>query len=264
MTINITPQLRHTGAAYVGYANFLETLAPTITAESEEAGFAKENAATWASYEKWQSVTVGTSWWRASFASPVQVDCFGVYKHNFGDASVTLTCQYSTNGGSSWNTLEAVTPGDNETIFHVEIGGAVTAQDWRFQTSGATAAALVGVFFLGKATLLLDLETGFTPPKLWPVDEFLNQQSEGGEFLGRSLLRRGSKSRLELTRALQPWLETNWEPFIEAAKAHPWFFGWDLQSHPDETYFCYTDKRFRPGSLGPVNYGNVSLEFLAL
>ena len=253
------------GNCRVAYNNLAFGLSPTVT--SEASGYEATRAMDWMSYNKWKAANSAQQNFDLDLSSAQTVDCFGLYKHNLGSVGGSLDVQYSTgSAGGPYSSLFAITPGPvnsggNRTLFRINSNG-VLAQWWRFSFSGHSAAPSAGVIFLGASVQLPAPNHPFQLPIISPQNEVLNNDSEGGELLGRSLLRQGRASNLRY-RLAEQWIRPLWQPFAEAAELTPFFFAWDATRWPDEAYFCFTDKKPKQGKSDKPNHVEVELAFLA-
>jgi hypothetical protein len=230
----------------IAYSNLAAGIAPVVT--SEASGYEAANALTWISSQKWKAANSATQYFQLDLGSAVGVDCFGLYKHNLGDVAGSLLVQYSTSSlGGTFTTLFSIVPGaansgGNRTLFRVN-SNQVTAQYWQFVFSGHNGPPAVGVALLGASTQLPAPDHPFMVPRLNRDTEILNNQSESGEFLGRSVLRHGMKSGFKLGKVQETWARQYWEPIANAMEINPFFWAWDANRYPDDAYFCFIDKR---------------------
>lgn len=241
------------GGSYVAHDNLLEGSGVSLSASSESGDYTADLAANWfASDQKWKASSFATDQHlQADLGSAQEVDCLAIYGHNFGTIGATVTLQYSTSSGGPWTNWTSFTPTDDSTIMVVDT--AQTKQHWRLLITGMSAAPVVAVWFLGQAVRLVDgPPEGFRPPTLNREDVIMNHRSEGGEFLGRSLLRTGGRATIDIRFASATWIRQTWEPVRLSAREHPIFYAWNLDSYPDEVVLFYTDG---PDSGPQANHG---------
>ncbi|MBA1446178.1 MAG: hypothetical protein FE835_15000 [Gammaproteobacteria bacterium] len=88
--------------------------------------------------------------------------------------------------------------------------------------------SFLGVLAFGAALKLpAGMHTGFQPPHLNRNTKYLNNVSEGGQFLGRSLLRSGNDGRVDLSFLPASWVQMAWPTLALALETKPFFFCWD-------------------------------------
>lgn len=227
------------------YANLAAGVTPVVT--SETSGSEAANALTWLSSQRWLAASSATQAFQLDLGSALGIDCFGLYKHNLGDIAGSLLVQYSTSSlGGTFTTLFAITPGaansgGNRTLFRVN-SNAVTARYWQAVFSGHNAPPSVGVLLLGLSTQLPAPDHPFMVPMLNRDTEILNNVSEGGEFLGRRVLRPGMKTGFKLGKVQETWARQYWEPIARGLEVNPFFWAWDASRYPDDAYYCFIDK----------------------
>lgn len=256
------------GSSYLGYDNAFLQDGVVVAASAEDTGFPVEAAISWPTYGGgWQTSVVSAHNIVATFPNAVTINSMGLYKHNLGDLTgITVKLQYSTNG-TTWNDLTGVSilPANNEVIYLV--GTGQSAKYWRinFSTIATGQTLKVGQAFISNSLQIFSPpEGGFTPPRLAKNDDFIASRSDGGEFLGRSLIRKGYKTGWSITQVREDWVRTNWEPAMEAMQEHPFYWAWDTVNFPTEIAYCYTDGNVAIPRYESHLHMSVDLRFIAL
>lgn len=248
------------------HANLAAGVVPVVT--SENSGYEAVNALTWLSSQKWVAASSATQFFQLDLGSVQGVDAFGLYKHNLGDIGGSLLVQYSTSSlGGTFTTLFAVTPGaansgGNRTLFRVN-SNQVSARYWQFVFSGHNGPPAVGVLLLGASTQLPAVDHPFLVPSLNSDTEILNNVSESGEFLGRSILRHGFKTGFKLGKVQETWARQYWVPAQRAMEINPFFWAWDAGRYPDDAYYCFIDKAARDVKSAKPIHVDIEVSFFA-
>lgn len=243
-------------SARIGYKNLFTTSGVTVATSSDQTGFEKENAYDWKSYTWWKPSAAGANWLRASFGAAKSADYMAISGHNIGTLGATVKCQYSTNGGSTWNDIGGtIAPADDNVIFVVF--DSTSAADWRIYTD---SACTIGVVSIGETTELpVGMGVGFNIPTMAQNDKFNTSVSEGGEHIGNSLRRQNLSFTISLNLVDPAWIRSTWQDFIDHARLYPFFFSWDSENHSDEAVYCWVNKAIaKPSYISPVR-GKVSL-----
>lgn len=267
IVVNAAPNVWVQGACHVGYDNLFLRADAVLVANVEDVGQTGDLAASWLTYSGgWQATGAGDKTLAVSFSSAEAGNSFGIYKHNLGTLGLTVKVQHSSDG-STWVDLTGSeqSPPDDEAIFFV--GASVSRAYWRIHITGLAAGEtlIVGQAFVGPALQIFSPpEDGFTPPQFGLNSQFVMSRSDGGDFLGRSLIRKGSKSGFKISNVAEAWVKANWLPFIKEAEKHPFYFAWDSVGHFDEVAFCYTGKKIAPPTYQSSLFFALSLEFTAL
>lgn len=158
-------------------------------------------AFTGTTYDAWIcSPATGIATLETDLGSATSITFGAVAAHNIATVGGTVSIQYSTNGGSTWNDCGAgtVTPTDNQAIgwyFDTTI-----ARDWRVLVTGATDDVEIAVAFIGTVlTTSRRIYQGYRPA-LTPTNIALQANvSEGGNLLGSAVVRTGSTAQASLS-----------------------------------------------------------------
>ncbi len=230
--------------SYIGHQNLFESA--TVTASNEATGFEKENAYDKRTSTWWKPGVIGTQTLQAVFGSNQTVDFFGVIGHNLGTEGATIKLQYSTNSGGSWSDLFSVTPTDDKCIFR-RTGASQSADYWRVEITNTTVDTLLAVAAFGQAlTLPEGMRTGFKPPVLARKKKITNSKTDGGQFIGRSVISEGNETTVIQSLVTPAWVTSNWESLIDRIEVAPFFFSWDYEDYQADAAYCWTRKITHP------------------
>lgn len=223
-----------TGATYIGFKNELD--GATVIGGTADTGFPITNAATWLPAEKWKLTDTSPQTVTWDMGQAVTINSYGFYHYSF----LSVQVEYSTDN-VVWDPFDAgVNPAATETIY--KIGTAQTARYWR-ATFTFTTTVTVGVWFLGDSTQFVrGPEVGFAPPTLARTPDILNNTSEGGIFIGRSMLRRNERVSVSYSFTEAAWIRSNWLTIVKEIELHPFFYGWRTDEFPLEVCFGHTEK----------------------
>ena len=225
----------------IGYENLFETVGAAISATSEAAGFPKENAFDWLTFDWWKASAAGTVYLTVDLLSAKSVDYFALFAHDLHNNSGTVQLQWSTdNFSGSINSIGSNhTPSDSRPIF--ESFASQSARYWRLKVVSTGAASLLGCAAFGA---MLDMaknaQIGFRPP-LGDVVDGNSQRAVKGAFLGRSVNIRASDLEFSFKGLQDAFIRSSWQPFREHAEAKPFFVSWDEDGHSDEAAFCWVE-----------------------
>lgn len=227
--------------AYICHDNLLRQGASVI-ASSEAVGFEADRAYDWLGHTWWKPAAAGTHTLTLTLSSAKTANYFAVANHDLGAQNATVKLQYSLDGGSTW--LDATASEGAAAIgtkVLLLVFPDISASKWRVQTVSGGTPSIGNVSFGRRVQLPHGVHVGFSPPNLNRENEIINATSEGGAFIGRSVIRKGSNIDLSL-RALAPaWVRNTWEPFVDHAEMFPFFFGWDVTGYPWESALCWSE-----------------------
>lgn len=256
------------GSSWIGYDSFLLRDGVVLAANVEDVGQPGSNAADWLTYSGgWQATGAGDKTLTATLTIAENANSMGIYKHNLGTLGLTAKLQYSSDG-STWNDLTGteISPADDTAIFMVA-AAPVSAQFWRIHIAGLASAEtlIIGQAYVGDSMQVFSPpESGFTPPNMGLANKYITSRSDGGDFLGRSLIRKGYESAFNIQNVAASWVRSDWMPFLLEAEKHPFYYSWDSLSHPTEVAFCYVGKKIAPPKYQSSLLFGISLKFTAL
>ena len=239
--------------ARIGYKTILPD--STITATSEAAGFPASALSNPLTYDQFRPdslpVTVLVDRGQA-----VDVDYIGIGAHDMADHASVVTIEYSTDN-ATWTTLASFSPGDNTPI--MLIFDTVTARYFRF-TIEAASQFFIGACYIGQALVMQRaIYGGHAPINLSRVTEYETTRSELGQWLGRSVIRKGVATDFSWSHLTAAWYRENFDPFVKAARSTPFFIAWNPKKFQSEVGFCMTTGDIRPSNMGVRDYLQVSM-----
>lgn len=266
--------------ARIGYDNFVTE--DNITASSSLAGFPAESLGNAFTYEIWKPSELPATL-TIDAGEPVTADYMGLAVHALSGCEVMLS--YSNDGTSYTEAATAAPVRDSAAMVLFD---SVTARYWQititgwateptlladFTTrtyelgdyaAGETGGALLGVLHLGQALAMQrGLFQGHTPGRWARTDEIRPSVSEGGQWLGRSVVRRGFQTSYSWSNLKSAWVRDTLTPFIDAAITQPFFIAWRPEGYADEVLYGWTNKPIQPQNTGPNDYMSVSFTVTA-
>lgn len=255
------------GASYLGWDNLFLRSGAVVVESAADVGFPGSNATRWPTYGGgWQTSVVADATLTITLPIAESANSYAIYKHNLGTLGLTVKLQYSSDG-SAWTDMvgSEKMPGDDKAIFF--IGTAISQKYWRLHIAGlaATETLIIGHAFISNSLQMWQAPgSGWTPPNFAKNDDLISSRSDGGEFLGRSLIRKGNKTSFRLVSVNEDWVRTNWEDVMDAVQEHPFYYAWDSSAHPDEVAYCYTESRVEIPKYESSKFFSLGLKFIAL
>jgi len=237
--------------SYIGHTNKIED-ATSITVTSEATGFEKENAYDWFLYDWWKASATGTIIFDIDLGASVEVQSWGVAGMNWGDGTGPGFLQYSATGAWAGEQLTADNYGTvyaDAVIFNI-LSTPITARYWRIAYTGTGGPYQAAQLFLGDALALpYGPRIGSTSPHDSFEDEILNNMSDGGFNLGRSVYSEGVKFTISQSKVAKSWVDSNWATLYEAIRSHAFFYVEDQENNPTKAAFCWTDGKIKKPSI---------------
>lgn len=241
----------------IGIDNIART--GTVTSSSAVDGFPAIAAANPLTYNYWKPSKL-PAWWKVDAGSNVSVGYVGIAAHDLGDVSASVTVAYSTNN-STWVTVDSLSPTDNSPIMF--LFKPVSARYWRISVTGT--APFIGVVYMG---LPLEMErpcfSGLSPINFNRNTTIRPNVSEGGQWLGRSIIREGSQMSVGYNNLNYAWYKANFDPFVEQARKYPFFFAWRPDGYPETVGYVWTPSDIAPTTNGSRDLLDVSFNMAGL
>ncbi len=253
------------GSSYIGYDNSYLRTDALVAGSTEDSGFPASNATSWLiTGGGWRATVSATTYLTVTLAAAENLNSYALYKHNLGDLGATVKLQHSSDG-SAWTDLSGSEQvvADNKAIFF--IGTGVTALYWRISIAGVDGTIIIGNAFVGSSLQVFSPpEPGFTPPELAMDNKYVTSRADGGDFLGRSLIRKGSKMSFNNSVVHKDWIRANWLPLMQAIEKTPFYYAWDSTNYADEVAFCYVENKISNPSYINATHFSLNLKFVAL
>jgi hypothetical protein len=240
--------------ARIGYQNL--TYGTTPVASSSTPGHPAIAATYPTTYEFWQPSSLPATW-SIDLVDPRIVDYVGIV----GDIEGAGLAIESSEDGTTWAQIAAedgITDRINMFLFEPRF-----ARFFRVVVSGV--AAKIAVVYMGQALAMQrPIYQGHTPLNLSRETELSNNMSEGGQYLGRSIIRMGAKTSASWSHLRADWYRANFDPFVRAAITAPFFVAWRPAKFANELGFCWTDADISPSNTGPRDFMSVDMNFKGL
>ena len=243
--------------ARIGWQNVVRDA--VVTASSETAGFPVSSLANPLTYDRWLPASLPATV-TIDAGAAVAADYLGIAAHLLRDGAVSVAVEYldEATPPGVWTEVAAEMPGDNGSVMF--LFPEVFARRWRLTFEGATPQP-VGVVYLGRALAMQRaIYQGHTPLTLSAETVIRPQRSERGQFLGRSIIRGGFKTRAAFSNLTAVWVRSELDPFIEAARRYPFFFAWRPGPFPKEVGYVWTSQDIVPSNAGPRDLMEVSFD----
>lgn len=245
------PQANH---ARIGYRDVIAS----VTASSADAGAPASSVLSWQTYERWRP-TASPATLTATFPAAT-IDYIGIGAHRLSRAtSVTFEIQVA----GAWSeivpgVIEGVEAADNEPIMLLMTPREdVTGVRVSFSYTGD--APDVGKMVAGQVlTMQRPFYAGHSPAMLARNTSKQPNISEGGEWLGSTIIRQGRSTQVTWEHLRAPWYRAYFDPFVEHARRYPFFFAWNPRRFPDCLYAMTTEDAI-PDNMGKRDFMIVTL-----
>lgn len=123
----------------------------------------------------------------------------------------------------------------------------------------------VGVIYTGR---ILEMEraffSGHSPMVLSRNTTKTNNISEGGQYLGTSVIRRGQRGSFSWSNLSDRFYRNEFDPFVDFATNSPFFIAWNIKKHSSDIAFCFTEDDIIPRYNGTKNLIDVSFNAIGV
>lgn len=211
-----------------------------ITPSTEAAGFEGVNAVDERTFSFWRPTALPATL-EFQITAAEECDYAMIAAHTLGTSQSIVS--FESYDGASWQAWSAqVSPGSDKVLAFMN--ARVTANRFRLKVdSNAVSPAMpsVGVVYIGKA---LAMERG-TPLNYAPITmrrktEARPQLADKGALLGRSIQRQGVVGEIAFNYLTASFVRASFDPFIEAARTHPFGWVWAPIDFPAEVAYLWT------------------------
>lgn len=262
----------------IGYDNVVTEA--NVLGSTSLAGFPADSVGNALTYELWKPSELPATL-DIDAGAPVTADYVAFGAHNLAGCRITLS--YSTDGSTYSPAIEGVVVRNKAGMMLFE---PVTARYWRLDILGwATSPTLsldfvnrvyavgdyteadgtyLGVLYLGRALQMeRGIYQGHTPGEFARNDEIRPSVSEGGQWLGRTVVRKGYDTSYSFSNLRADWVRSTLAPFLDAAVTDPFFIAWRPETKADEVLLGWTQGPIVPTNSGPRDLMSVDFNVSA-
>jgi hypothetical protein len=240
--------------ARIGYHTILPT--STLTASSEAEGYPVSFISDYFTFDAWKATGVGPQWVEVNATRIQAVNYVAFAAHNFYNCAAVIRFQYYD--GVEWVDLVSERLLNSNRPFMFEFDD-VTAKRFRLFIDSSEDVPYCGVLYIGQILKFQrGVYIGHAPATYNRVDQILNSVSEGGQFLGRSLISEGGQTDISLDWLSPLYVRGEWVPFQDHARTKPFFFSWQPVLYPEEVIYGWSTSTPVPTVSGH-NYYSVSI-----
>lgn len=178
----------------------------------------------WDTWDRYENTTGGSVNLVYSMAQARSANYVLIAGHNLGSNSVAVTVSTRSTIGSGTYTarVTSYTPSNNEPIYITF--DAATVGDVKVTISDDCEIARV---MCGTS---LEMPTpiygGHNPIVLNERNEYKTSVSESGQFLGRTVQRRGLETGFEFKNLEADWVRSDFVPFVQHCRRYPFGIAW--------------------------------------
>jgi hypothetical protein len=241
----------------IGHNTF--TRGGTASASTEQEGFPADAPLNSMTYEFWRPSAMPATWTLDTLTS-ASVNYIGIAAHTLGSDNCEVTIE-SSDDELTWTAIDSLSPEDNSPIMF--LFESVTAQYFRLSITGSIPS--VGVVYVGTTLdMLRPCYGGLTPISLSRDSVIRPTRSEGGQWLGRTVIRSGSSMSVNYTNLENAWTRSTFRNFINDAVLYPFFFAWRPDNYPEDCGYVWVSDDIKPSNMGRNSLMQVSFNMQGL
>lgn len=238
----ITPPTTSLANARIGYKNLL-TVAPTpvdgkmLTANT---------------YERYP-IQSGSSSILFELVTPSEISFIGFAGHNLSyKEGVTVEVKYSTSVGGALTSIYTSTFSSDDALMVLLDGmTGIVVTEIQIIFNISAFGAKIGVFSVGQVLeMQRSIYGGHSPADLSLKTSYQSTESESGNFLGRTVTRRGTATTFSWKHLSPDWYRDNFQPFVKSAVEKPFFITWKPSLYPLVTSYGFTEGDIKPSNMG--------------
>lgn len=254
--------------ARIGWKNYVQA----ITASTQATGFPAAALLNSFTYEFWKPVSLPATL-DIDLGSSKTCDYLALGAHELGGCEIKL---YYSLSGATYVQVAVATLQDNTDVmllftpqaaryWRIEIGMAEPVFVSDFVTGeysiweGGAGFASLAVLFLGEAMPMERMiYGGHTPGVFARETTYSDNESEGGQWLGRSIARQSLTESFSFKNLTPDWIRDTFEPFRTHAETQPFFALWRPLGFANECTFGRTMQDIQPSNSGVRDFMSVS------
>lgn len=229
----------------------------TIAASSAETGYEAVNASSPLEYSYWKATATTDQTLTLTFDASETVNFVGIAAHNLGTAGATVQVQENDGG---WSDIgPGVTPTD-DTAIGIILSDR-TMSEIRLSITGMTAAPYIGVLYVCEVLEFPQRTYAGqgAPANMARKTEYMNSQSIGGKWLGRSIKRQRNWVDVPMQHLTETWIAANFDDFAEDARSYPYFLMPRPEDYPDDIQYKWSQGDLVPQRMAMANLMEVTV-----
>ena len=229
MSVIQAPQQTHD--AYFAYDN-LALNALAITGTTPASGYPIANLFNYFTFDGYKPDTSGASNVDVNLSAANACDYFAFYNSNLADNGGSIVLQY-WNGAAWVDCFAPYSPTDNAP--QLFIFAEVSSDQYRILID-STPASIVSVVSFGKSLPVpYGLTTSFASPHNAQQYRNRTNESETGNFIGRSVRKEAVPFTVSTELLQYDWMRDEWRDFLRHLERRPCFFKWSNTTYTDES-----------------------------
>lgn len=229
----------------------------TVTGSTETAGFEADAVQSYDTYDRWLPSAIPATL-TFDLGSIQDIDYIFIASHNLGSTGSAFVGETSPDAITWTEAVPERIPGDDSAI--ALLFEEVSVRYFRIRITSSLSIPRIGVVMSGIALAMQrPIYGGHSPINLSRQSEIRPTKSEGGQWLGRSVVRRGFATDYNWQHLTADWYREFFDPFVRQARFQPFGIAWRPETYPEEVAYVWTENDIQPSNMGIRNYMQVDL-----
>lgn len=231
----------------------------TVSATSEAHGFPASAVTNPLTYERWAPATAGSH--AITIDVPSTIDTIAIAAHTLGTNGAHVIISVFLTDVAAWFDLYSDTATSDEPIV-LPFNSITTISQVRITIN---KQAEIGVIYIGERLLMpLTIYGGHTPDTIGRETDIKTARSVSGNFLGRTVVRRGYEARYEFKHLGAAWYRSHFEPFAKDAITNPFIIAWYPSKYPNEVIYGWVEQDIVGRNMGVRDFMETSFTVKAI
>jgi len=230
--------------ARICYQTYLDD-AIISASNAGDSGHPVGNILTTQTFETYKATTFPATLIEFDLGAAQSVDYVAMVGKNISSFNLT----YSTDG-ITYLPISALS--DASKVAKIGLFDAVTARYWRLSVGGENNGFNIANIKLGLALAMYrPIYGGHTPVTLGRATVKKPNISEGGEFLGSTVIRKGLNTSYDYQHLPADWYRSDFDPFAQHVEdGNTFYIAWRPESYPLEVGYCLSNSDITPSNMG--------------
>lgn len=250
MAIHIDPVL----AASVGFRPRIfyrnHFLTGQVAASSEQVQHPLEFAFDGFTDTAWIGESEAANWWLSvqkpgATADYLAITVWREKDENGEHLPLTVVIQTSVDG-ETWNDVILPYPLKPKDRILGFMFPETTSTHWRVLFTGDAPPQVVDVSLGMSTPLPRGFPPGSEPPSKARNNKIMNNTTEQGHLVGRSVIRKGIRTSFTLQNLPPKWIKEEWDDLINHIEVRPFYVAWNPKDWPEEFAFVWANRDIRP------------------
>lgn len=247
----------------IGYRNAVRGLpASAVTVSGETTGAPRDAMLRPDTWEFWRAPALPATW-EVELSESQNIDYVGLAGHNIGSSGAAAKIEWSLTPGV-WTTFATeYMPSDDAPLMFLD--SPRFAKRLRLTLTGTGAVPYISVFYAEVALAMQrPIYGGHSPITLSRETKLHQMLSRGGQFLGQNFQSFGVRTTAQFQHLTAAWYRANFDPFVKAARAYPYFFAWRPQTFPAEVGYVWSPDDIIPTNMGKRTFMEVKIPMVGI